>query len=363
MPPKNANADKRKAAEQKIADKTFGMKNKNKSKAVQSKIQQMNASLGNANQYAQRAADKKKLEAAAMEQVLFKEAVSKKELERRKQAKALAAIEKAQKAKEPEKRDIFVDSREAKLADDMATWDEEKLRSVVESKKKGGQGERVKTDIICKHFIDAVEKRTYGWFWECPNGGDKCQYRHALPEDYVLKRDKVQEMIVEDTSLEDGIEEKRKALTTRTPVTFERLQAWLEAKKAAIAAEESTALESARSEYAKGKRSGVSGRMLFDIDKSIFDFDDASADVTKYVRDEEDDEYDAEDRGGNAPAMGGDGDEGGAGEAGGADVGAEGIASEEQPGLEEIPPGLEGVDESLFLEESDDLPEDDELED
>lgn len=34
---------------------------------------------------------------------------------------------------------------------------------------------------VCKYFLDALEKRLYGWFWVCPNGGDKCQYRHALP--------------------------------------------------------------------------------------------------------------------------------------------------------------------------------------
>jgi len=27
----------------------------------------------------------------------------------------------------------------------------------------------------------------FGWFWECPNGGEKCQYRHALPAGFVLK--------------------------------------------------------------------------------------------------------------------------------------------------------------------------------
>jgi hypothetical protein len=36
------------------------------------------------------------------------------------------------------------------------------------------------TNIVCKFFIDAVEKRQYGWFWKCPNGSD-CKYRHALP--------------------------------------------------------------------------------------------------------------------------------------------------------------------------------------
>ena len=82
----------------------------------------------------------------------------------------------------------------------MENWDDEKLKQVVNAKK-GGQGERVKTDIICKHFLEAVEKRQYGWFWECPNGGDKCQYRHALPDGYVLKRDRVDEVIDEGPTL------------------------------------------------------------------------------------------------------------------------------------------------------------------
>jgi hypothetical protein len=32
-----------------------------------------------------------------------------------------------------------------------------------------------------------VEKKQYGWFWSCPNGGKDCHYRHALPPGYVLK--------------------------------------------------------------------------------------------------------------------------------------------------------------------------------
>jgi len=37
------------------------------------------------------------------------------------------------------------------------------------------------TIITCKHFLDAVEDEKYGWRWECPNAGVKCQYRHMLP--------------------------------------------------------------------------------------------------------------------------------------------------------------------------------------
>ncbi len=40
---------------------------------------------------------------------------------------------------------------------------------------------------VCKYFLDAVEKEVYGWFWVCPNGGDTCKYRHALPTGYVYK--------------------------------------------------------------------------------------------------------------------------------------------------------------------------------
>ena len=43
---------------------------------------------------------------------------------------------------------------------------------------------------VCKHFLQAIEKGLYGWFWNCPNGGDKCIYRHALPPGFVFKKTK-----------------------------------------------------------------------------------------------------------------------------------------------------------------------------
>jgi len=43
---------------------------------------------------------------------------------------------------------------------------------------------------VCKHFLQAIEKGLYGWFWTCPNGGDKCIYRHALPPGFVFKKAK-----------------------------------------------------------------------------------------------------------------------------------------------------------------------------
>lgn len=42
------------------------------------------------------------------------------------------------------------------------------------------------TIITCKNFLDAVENELYGWRWICPNGGNKCGYRHMLPEGFVI---------------------------------------------------------------------------------------------------------------------------------------------------------------------------------
>lgn len=91
------------------------------------------------------------------------------------------------------KKDLYTDSRDAeepeeeKKADTMDTWDEEKLRSVVLSKH---GNPRTTTDKVCKYFIEAVENQKYGWFWTCPNGGDKCMYKHSLPPGCVEFLDK-----------------------------------------------------------------------------------------------------------------------------------------------------------------------------
>jgi hypothetical protein len=58
----------------------------------------------------------------------------------------------------------------------------EKLRQVVLSKH---GNPKTTTDKVCKFFIEAVEIGKYGWLWVCPNGGDKCMYKHSLPPGYV----------------------------------------------------------------------------------------------------------------------------------------------------------------------------------
>lgn len=58
----------------------------------------------------------------------------------------------------------------------MSTWDQATLERVVDQKH-GAEKAIPKTDIVCKFFLEAIEKNQYGWFWECPNGGAKCHYR------------------------------------------------------------------------------------------------------------------------------------------------------------------------------------------
>jgi len=55
-------------------------------------------------------------------------------------------------------------------------------------------------DIMCTHFVEAVEKHVYGWLWECPNNGEKCKYTHALPQGYVLN---VKAIVADDYDKED----------------------------------------------------------------------------------------------------------------------------------------------------------------
>mmetsp|Transcript_19993 Transcript_19993/g.50589 ORF Transcript_19993/g.50589 Transcript_19993/m.50589 type:complete len:410 (-) Transcript_19993:75-1304(-) len=289
MPPKAKEAAS--AHAKKVEDKTFGMKNKNKSKQVQAKIQQMHKGGGNnpeADHYDRKKKEQQKAAADALDMVLFKEAKKKSEIKRA----AEAACQAKEKDKEPEKRDIHVDLREQKQQDEMAGWDDEKLKRVVEQKKRGGDGERAKTDIVCKYFLDAIETKKYGWFWECPNGGDKCQYRHALPPGYVLKSE-IKEVVDTTELLEDRIERERRALTTRTPVTLERLQLWLKNKQERKAEQENLAMEEAKENYKKGKRPVISGRALFAIDPSLFIDDDAAGEGA-LEREESDDDDEGE---------------------------------------------------------------------
>ena len=143
----------------------------------------------------------------------------------------------------------------------MEDWDEEKLRQVVMSKH---GNPKTTTDKVCKFFIEAVENQKYGWFWTCPNGGDKCMYRHSLPPGFVLKtkEQRAAEKALMDKSpiatltLEDFLESERHKLTgDLTPVTPESFAKWKQErldKKAAEAEAQKMKEATGRALFEKG---------------------------------------------------------------------------------------------------------------
>ncbi|SPP74304.1 blast:Zinc finger CCCH domain-containing protein 15 homolog [Drosophila guanche] len=190
-----------------------------------------------------------------------------------------------------EKRSMYVDMRDNE--DDLMTnWDDAKLKEVVD-KKHAEEKRRPTTEIICKYFLEAVEKSKYGWFWECPNG-EKCIYRHALPPGYVLKRDKKKEDKPTEISLVDLIEKERAALgSNQTRVTLETFLAWkkrkLTEKKAKMVAEE----ERKKSDFSKGKQFGISGREMFSFNPDLVDdgpIEEGDAAFDIYNREDDDDD-------------------------------------------------------------------------
>uniref|UniRef100_A0A1B0CHR7 Zinc finger CCCH domain-containing protein 15 n=1 Tax=Lutzomyia longipalpis TaxID=7200 RepID=A0A1B0CHR7_LUTLO len=291
MPPKKAQPTSSKKTEQKkkekiIEDKTFGLKNKKGAKQ-QKFITQVEKQVKSGGQHpvAGANANVKKLEKERkqLEQkelaMLFKPVQTQK-IEKGTDPKSVVCVffkqgqcTKGDKCKfshdltverKVEKRSLYVDMRDDMEGEEtMENWNEEKLKEVVD-KKHGKEKRMPTTDIICKYFLDAVEKYKYGWFWECPNG-EKCIYRHALPAGYVLKRDKkILDQKKPDISLVDLIESERAALGPKqTKVTLESFIAWkkrkLEEKKEKIRKEE----EKKRNEFKSGKNIGLSGREMF----------------------------------------------------------------------------------------------------
>lgn len=209
MPPKAKVPDLPKKGKASVDDKTFGMKNK-KGGSAKKQIAQLQAqakSNKSPEEKRKEAEKEQKLkEKAASEAAKAEAAELFKPVQVQKaplgvDPKTILCIffkqghcEKGKKckfshdldvAKKVSKRDLYQDTRETekeeKEKDNMEDWDEEKLRNVVTSKH---GNPRTTTDKVCKHFISAVEDGKYGWFWTCPNGGDKCMYKHSLPPGY-----------------------------------------------------------------------------------------------------------------------------------------------------------------------------------
>ena len=127
---------------------------------------------------------------------------------------------------------------------------------------------------ICKYFLDAVENNKYGWFWQCPIAKEKpCQYRHALPPGFVLKKDKKKEEKKEEISIEELVEQKRAELSaqnkTLTPITLQTFVAWKKRKLREKADKESKEKEDKKKKMKQGVTIGMSGRDMFMFDPNM----------------------------------------------------------------------------------------------
>lgn len=155
-----------------------------------------------------------------------------------------------------------------------------------------------RTDIICKHFMEAVENDKYGFFWICPNNGDACQYRHCLPAGMIIIKDIPLEKDDDGNgpTLEEKIEEERGALKSDglTRVTKEAFFAWKQRKAEEVEAEvENKRQEAAKKHGGKGLQV-MSGRMLFKYDPTLFQDDEEAAGAQTYEVVEEDEREEEE---------------------------------------------------------------------
>jgi len=180
------------------------------------------------------------------------------------------------------KRNIYAQEEEKEDGDNMDDWDDDKLADVVNQKH--GAEKTNTTDIICKHFIEALENNKYGWFWECPIKSKNCMYKHALPKGFVLKKDrKRMEKEREEISIEDLIEKERGNLDTAklTKVNIQTFVAWKKKKlkEKEMAEKKSTAKK--ERDMKSGKTGGMSGREMFMFNPSM---------VSTHVEGEEDEE-------------------------------------------------------------------------
>jgi len=303
MPPKDKPSKKNvaKAKDKTIEDKTFGLKNKKGTKnqkyiaQVEKQVRSGGDPLTRKRDEERAAEKKRKEEAQKLEEekkALFRPVMTQKVANGVDPKSVFCAFfkqglcKKGDKCKfshDPDierkavKRSIYTDMDKDKEEENMDDWDEEKLAEVV-GKKHGNEKTMTTTDIICKHFLEAVENSKYGWFWACPNGGKECKYRHALPPGFVLKKDKKKEDKTEETSIEELIEQKRSELSAQTkaltPVNLQTFVAWKKRKLREKADAEKKNNEDKKKKMKSGLTVGMSGRDMFLFDPKMVSNED-----------------------------------------------------------------------------------------
>ena len=319
---KNKAQKKEKDIKNYVKDKTFGMKNKKKSQKMNKMIKGIAAQNkgGYEKLQSEKFEFKKKQKAIEKEQKLMADvfgkpvAVKKGAKKKKEKAKAICQFFKAglctkgDKCKfshdlETEtatpqanaKINIFKDQREEMFGDkdDIEVWDQKKLEEAVNFNARKYQSTSNQTKIVCKFFLNAVEKMKYGWFWKCPNGFN-CKYRHALPEGFKFKpkgkggKDKpkvdTELMIIREIDAERGKLESGKC----TPVTKELFMKWVQKRRQRKQKEREERIKQFMKDRGIKVKRAVTGKQLFERNQGLFKDADNAVDKKELAKKEPD---------------------------------------------------------------------------
>ncbi|CAK85390.1 unnamed protein product (macronuclear) [Paramecium tetraurelia] len=313
----------KKKQEKIIEDRTFGLKNKNKSKQVQNfckgvaqQVKHSGVSLSKlqSEEYERKKIERQLEEEDRLMQSLYKtvEKVKEEESEEEVDPKSILCeyykqglCQKGKKCmyshdmsleQKTAMLDLYTDQREqmGDEWDSCQNWDEKTLKDIVEANEKTYKSQ-IPSAKVCDYFLDALEKGKYGWRWVCPNGMT-CHYKHCLPQGYVFRK-KEESKQKQEGDLEEEIDEQISQLQKGgTKITKEVFEKWKQerAEKKKLEAEKQK-IEEQKKKGAKqtGGNSQMTGRALFVYDPSLFiDDDEAEKD---YERVEQIDENDEED--------------------------------------------------------------------
>ena len=300
---KNKAEKKEKEIKKYVKDKTFGMKNKKKSQKVNKMIKGIAAQNkgGYEKLQAEKFNEKKKQKEIEKEKKFMGSVFANGVVSRggggkgKSKGKPICQFFKAglctkgKKCKyshdlEAEKKetvasdkiDLFTDQRDGGIEneDTMDSWNQQKLEEAVNYNAKKYSAP-TQTSIICKFFLTAVEKMTYGWFWKCPNGFG-CRFRHALPKGYKFKPKLKpgQEAPKVDTELQmiREIDEQRGNLESAkcTPVTEALFMKWVAKRREKKKRERDERIKKFLKERGIKIKKFVTGKQLFEKNQGLF---------------------------------------------------------------------------------------------
>lgn len=230
MGQKKAQAQKKSAKELKkeLEDKTFGMKNKNKSGAIKKQLQKLEISASLERR-------KKKEQDAQKEKVLV-------------QPKAPVGVD-------PKTIPCVYFQKKLCTKGDKCKYGHET------AKPDSAKEEPVDSGRVCRFLIDAMNQGSYSKGWSCPDR--RCGDVHMLSEIGARKDVEI--------GLEEYLELSRQNVGAHTPMTEELFLKWREKKLAEEQAHQS-----------KVKQLSRMGRELFDARPEMFEDDEEDGDFIDY---------------------------------------------------------------------------------